>query len=82
MDTENPRLEFPFFYLALLDFVMGISVVAPLIYAIEWLSPYYAVLSGALHSLPGHKAATVVLVGLVWTLLTTCTNNTGISWSW
>jgi hypothetical protein len=64
-----------FFYLALADFVLGISVVAPLVCVINLFIPY------STNSIPLYGVHAIVVIGLIWTLLTACTNNTGISWN-
>lgn len=73
-----------FLYLSLLDFLMGIFVIAPLIYIIEWVTKDFVKLSlsGTLRSLPLNEPTIILVLGLLWVLFTTLSNNTGFGWAW
>ena len=73
-----------FFYLSLLDLLMGIFVIAPLICVIEWVSKDFVKLplSETLRSLSLNEPTILLVLGLLWTIITTLSNNTGFSWTW
>ena len=73
-----------FLYLSLLDLLMGIFIVAPLICVIEWVTKDFVKLplSGTLRCLSLNEPTILLVLGLLWTLITTLSNNTGFSWTW
>lgn len=71
-----------FLYLCLGDFLMGVFVVGPLICIIEWLSPYIRLsLCGILRGIPLPELVVWLVIGLLWTVLVTFSNNNGLGWN-
>ena len=69
-------------FLCLGDLIMGLFVVSPLVLIIEWLSPYVRLsLCGILRGIPLPELAVWLVVGLLWTLLVTCSCNNGLGWN-
>jgi hypothetical protein len=73
-----------FLYLSVSDLLMGIFIIAPLIYLIEWGSGDFVKLplSGTLRHLSVNEPTILLVLGLLWALITTLSDNTGLSWIW
>ena len=77
--------EIPFLYRAISDLLMGILIIAPLIYAIESIISHIfkfspLVFSETLRRIALPEPVILFIIGLVWTLILTLSNNIGLSW--
>jgi hypothetical protein len=79
--------EIPFLYRAVSDLLMGILIIAPLIYAIESIISHIfkfppLVFSETLRRIALPEPVILFIIGLVWTLILTLSDNIGLSWVW
>jgi len=77
--------EIPFLYRAVLDLLMGILIIAPLIYAIDSIISHIfkfspLVFSETLRRIALPEPVILFIIGLVWTLILTLSDNIGLSW--
>ena len=87
MRSQTSTSEIPYLYRALSDFFTGILIIAPLIYATESIiSHFFKVspleLSRTLRWIALPEPVILFVIGLVWTLILTVSDNVGVSWIW
>jgi hypothetical protein len=79
--------EIPFLYRAVSDLLMGILIIAPLIYVIESIISHIfkfspLVFSETLRRIALPEPVILFIIGLVWTLILILSDNIGLSWVW
>lgn len=79
--------QIPFLYRAVSDLLIGILIIAPLIYAIDSIISHIfkfspLVFSETLRRIALPEPVILFIIGLVWTLILTLSDNIGLSWVW